>query len=231
LIAGSVLVAIAFAAIVLALSFLLDATVFRRPQINRAARPLVLAGGLGFAAFSVISQVFLAIRTHSFATGHDFTAHAAEAVNHNAPYEVMAYLTPLTGLALAAGVIVTMLAAVRVGLVPRWMGMFGGVAAVLLLLPTAALDLIPAFWLVALGILLMGRWPGGDPPAWAAGEARPWPTASEQRAQREAHAGGANGRRRRGKPAATLSPADADVAPEPAPAGGGGRRRRKRRSR
>jgi hypothetical protein len=38
---------------------------------------------------------------------------------------------------------------------------------------------------VATGILLAGRLPGGDPPAWAAGQARPWPTQAEQRARRE----------------------------------------------
>ncbi len=39
-----------------------------------------------------------------------------------------------------------------------------------------SLQIIPAAWLVSIGFLFTGRWPGGDPPAWAAGEARPWPS-------------------------------------------------------
>ena len=31
-----------------------------------------------------------------------------------------------------------------------------------------------------MGMLLAGRWPGGDPPAWEAGEARPWPDAARR---------------------------------------------------
>lgn len=228
MIAGSVLVAIAFAALVLVLLFLLRATIFRRPETNRIARPLTLVGGLGVAVLSVVTQIVLAINTHNFATGHDFSSHAVEAVTHNGVYTALAYVTPLAGIALAGGMIITMLGAVRVGLLPRWVGMVGGVSAVLVLLPTAALDLIPAFWLVSVGILLMGRWPGGDPPAWESGEARPWPTAAEQRARREAESEGS-------RPAAKQTPPtiNGEVAPEPAPGGpsSSGKRRRKRGAR
>jgi hypothetical protein len=65
-----------------------------------------------------------------------------------------------------------------------------GILSGLLFLPffgTTTLQLIPTFWLVATGILLMERWPNGDPPAWAAGEARPWPTQAELRAKRGTH--------------------------------------------
>jgi hypothetical protein len=224
---------------VLLLLFILRATVFRRPQTNRAARPLVLIGGAGVAVLTVLNQIILAIRTHEFATGHDFSDHAVEAVIHGGLYDAFRYVTPLVAISLAAGMIITMMGSVRVGLLPRWVGMVGGVSAVLLLLPTAQLDVIPAFWMVAVGILLMGRWPGGDPPAWAAGEPRPWPSAAEQRAQREATAAGGGDERagKRARGAGALAPARGDVAPEPeparAPAAGtaGGRRRRKRRSR
>jgi hypothetical protein len=233
LLAGSVLAAVAFAALVLVLLFLLAATTFRRPETNRIARPLVLAGGLGVAALGILTQVVLAIQTHNFATGHDFSAHAVDAVTHNGVYTTLAIVTPLANIALAAGTIIAMLGAVRVGLLPRWVGMVGGVSAVLLLLPTAALDVIPAFWLVILGILLMGRWPSGDPPAWAAGEPRPWPSAAEQRAAREAQDDGDSGRRRDRRAAKQGNTANGDLAPEPLPGApaGTGRRRRKRGAR
>jgi hypothetical protein len=191
LVAGSVLVALAYAAIVLVLLFILRATRFRRPQTRPAARWLILIGGSTVALLSVATQILLAIKTHNFVTGHDFSDHAVEAVTHNGIYTALAYVTPVAGIALAAGMIMTMLGAVRVGLVPRWVAMVGGVSAVLLLLPTAVLDFVPAFWMVAMGILIMERWPSGDPPAWASGEAIPWPSQVEMReAKEEAKSGG-----------------------------------------
>jgi hypothetical protein len=62
---------------------------------------------------------------------------------------------------------------------------------VLIFLPIggATLELVPAFWLVTMGMLCAERWPGGDPPAWTSGEARPWPSRADQRAAREAGGG------------------------------------------
>jgi len=42
---------------------------------------------------------------------------------------------------------------------------------------------VQAFWLGALGALLVGRWPGGRGPAWETGEADPWPSSAERRAE------------------------------------------------
>jgi hypothetical protein len=71
------------------------------------------------------------------------------------------------------------------------MGIIGIFSGLLIFLPIggAQLQIIPAFFLVMMGLLLIGKWPNGDPPAWAAGEARPWPTAAEQRAERDRAAG------------------------------------------
>lgn len=206
LIAASVLAAIAIGFLLMVLLFLLDATRFRRPQTNRSAHPLILFGGVLFAVLTIGNEVLLSIRRHNFATGRDFSIHAVNAITHNSAYDVLAIVTPLAVIALVVGMIITVTNSVRVGLLPRWMGVLGGVSAVLLLLPAPTLTLIPAFWLVAMGILLMGRWPKGDPPAWSAGQARPWPSPADQRAVR---------------PQATV--------PEPAmPPAGGSRKRRKR---
>ena len=88
--------------------------------------------------------------------------------------------------------IVVLLNALRTGLVPRWMGVLGMFSGLLILLPNvgATLQLIPAFWLVMMGILLGGQWMGGDPPAWEAGEARPWPSRAQMQAERSAKAKG-----------------------------------------
>ncbi len=193
LIAGSVLAAVAVIALMLVLLLLFRAASFRRPTMWQPARPLLLAGGIAVAVASIAHEVVYAIETHSFATGHDFTRAAVDnALTKSAANQIVAYLSLLAGLALVVGMIVTLLNALRTGLVPRWMGILGMFSGLLILLPNvgATLQLIPAFWLVMMGILLAGRWMGGDPPAWEAGEARPWPSRAQLQAQRTAAAKG-----------------------------------------
>jgi hypothetical protein len=225
LIIASVIAAVAITVLTLVLLVLSNATIFRRPASWRIARPLVLVGGIGLAAISILHQAVLAVETHSFAVGHDFTSHAVDnALAKSTPNVITQYLDLLAGLAVAVGMGATMVNAMRVGLVTRWLGVIGILSAILIFLPIggATLEVIPSFWLVAMGILYVGKWPNGQPPAWEAGEARPWPS----RAQLREAAGGAQ----RGRPA--LATGSGEVTPEPAkPVGGSGRKRRKRGAR
>jgi hypothetical protein len=222
LIAGSALAAIAIGGLTLVLLLLADATRFRRPNMWSAARPLVLGGGIALATVSIGHQVVSAIETHNFATGHNFSNHAVDnALTKGSANVITDYLDLLAGLAFAAGMIGVMLNALRVGLIARWMGILGIFTGILIFVPLggAQLEIVPAFWMVMMGILYAGRWPNGDPPAWAAGEARPWPSQASQRAARRP--GG-------GQPA--LSTGAADVVPAPArPASNGSSRKRRRK--
>ncbi len=222
LIISSVLAAIAIAALTLVLLVLADATRFRRPASWRAARPLILAGGVLLALISVVHQVVLAVETHNFATGHDFTNSAVDdALAKSTPNLISQYLDLLAGLAVAVAMGVIVVNAIRVGLVTRWLGVVGVLSAILIFLPIggATLEVVPSFWLVAMGILYIGKWPNGQPPAWESGEARPWPSRSQAREE----AGG-------GRPA--LATSAGDVAPAPTqPSGGSSRKRRKRGAR
>lgn len=223
LLAGSVLAALSIAALTLVLLLLVDAIEFRRPQSWSLARPLVLVGGIAFAVMSVVRQATSAIVAHNFATGHDYSIHAFErATTGSSANVIVGIVGPIAGLALIVGMISVMINAVRVGLIPRWMSFVGSFAAILLVLPLggAELQVVPAFWIVMMGILFLGRWPKGDPPAWAAGEARPWPSQAQMRAE----AGGAGGR-------LSPSPAAAGVAPAPVPAVGPASSRKRRRKR
>jgi hypothetical protein len=225
LIAGSVLAALAIGALTLTVLFLLDATRFRRPEALSRARPLVLFGGTALAVVSLGHQVLGSIEAHNFAVGHDLSNHAVDQALTKATTNVVTdYLDLLAGLALAIGIIATMMNAMRVGLLTRLMGILGIFTGVLVFLPIggATLEVVPAFWMVAMGILFAGRWPNGDPPAWAAGEARPWPSQAELRAAKQA-----------GQGAPALATAGADVPPPPRPDSSGGSRkaRRKRRTR
>jgi hypothetical protein len=230
-IAGSVLTALALGALTLVLLLLLDATRFRRPQTFPAARPLVLFGGAVLTIVTVAHQVVGAIEAHNFAVGHDLSNQAVDRVTTNATAIVaLGSLGLIAWVALAAGMIATMINGLRVGLLPRWLSILGMFTAMLIFLPLGAtLELIPAFWMVATGILLAGRWPNGDPPAWAAGEARPWPTPAERRAEREedpAARGRRGGQPRTAQPA--VSGAGTDLASAPPPGVSAGKRRRKR---
>jgi hypothetical protein len=231
LIAGSTIKSIALVALTLVLLLLLDATRFRRPQTWAYARPLVLVGGIGLVVINIVHQIVGSIRAHSFAVGHDFTSHAVEqALTKGAVNVGSQYLDLLAALALTTGMIVVSINAIRVGLLTRWMGVIGIFSGILILLPIggATLEIVPAFWMLGMGILYLGRWPNGDPPAWAAGEARPWPTQAERRAEREGQS--PKDKPSKGKPALASG---SDVAPapaQPAPASGSSRKRgRKRR--
>ena len=66
------------------------------------------------------------------------------------------------------------------------MGILGIIVGVLFVIPIGApVPVVEAFWLVALGYLIGGRWPRGVPPAWITGEAVPWPSQQELREERE----------------------------------------------
>lgn len=83
------------------------------------------------------------------------------------------------GLSLVVALLYTCLWSLRTGLLSRFWGSLGmavGIAALLGLTPFALL------WFAYLGLLLLGRVPGGKPPAWEAGEAIPWPTPGEKAA-------------------------------------------------
>jgi hypothetical protein len=86
------------------------------------------------------------------------------------------------GLAGQIGFVVAMvytcLHAMRTGLLTRFWGSLGmALGAVSFIFFQFAL-----LWFVYLGMLLLGRVPGGRPPAWESGEAEPWPTPAEKAA-------------------------------------------------
>ncbi len=105
----------------------------------------------------------------------------------------------------------------RVGLLTPFMGILGVIGGVLFVFPqlAALAGVIQAFWLGALAALFLGRWPGGRGPAWETGEADPWPTPAQRRADQKLPG---------------LDPS-APPEPEPVPERPASRKRRKKRNR
>jgi hypothetical protein len=104
---------------------------------------------------------------------------ASDAIS-TAPLRPLAAGFGLAGqLGFLVAMVYTCLHAMRVGLLSRFWGSLGmALGAVSFIFFQFAL-----LWFVYLGILLIGRLPGGRPPAWAAGEAIPWPSPGEKAAK------------------------------------------------
>src|SRR5215208_680930 len=90
-------------------------------------------------------------------------------------------LTYVARLALGFALVLASLNAMRAGLLSRFAGVLGIVAGVLSAVLGGA-GFILAFWLAAVGVIFLDRWPNGRGPAWAEVEAIPWPSAADQRA-------------------------------------------------
>jgi hypothetical protein len=70
----------------------------------------------------------------------------------------------------------------RAGLMSPFISIIGVIAGVLFVLPLlpGVPVVLQAFWLGALGVLYLGRWPGGRGPAWESGEPDPWPGTTQR---------------------------------------------------
>ena len=182
LILSAVGVAIGTAAIGFALVFLFQATKFRRPETPGMSR-LLAALGAGLAAVGgLVQQVVLAVKANEFADSADHSRDAVKDALESSWVLGPATLQFLGAALLGVAVIIIVLNAMRAGLLTRFMGVLGMIVGGLTIFPRIApLPVVPAFWMIALGVLIAGRWPNGAPPAWASGEAEPWPTQQQLR--------------------------------------------------
>jgi hypothetical protein len=121
-------------------------------------------------------------------TQREIADEEAENAVSDAPARSFATYLGLAGrIALAFALLYSCLWAMRTGLLSRFWGSLGmamGVAALLLLIQFTFI------WFLYFGLLVAGWVPGGRPPAWAAGEAVPWPTPGEEAAEKLGSGGG-----------------------------------------
>jgi hypothetical protein len=221
--ASSIMVAIGYLALGWALTYLAFATRARRREFPRwlVYVPLVVA------SLQALATVLSAFATNNaigdFLSGSR-TVEAAQDVGTTG-LGVFAQLLGLPGaLGLALALVMIALNAMRVGLLTRFMGVLGIITGALQILPFGGpLPVVQCFWLLLLALLFLGRWPGGEPPAWRTGNAEPWPSSAQVREQRQRAAA-----ERRGEtwdPPPTAEP----VAAGPSPSASARKRKRKRR--
>jgi hypothetical protein len=183
---SAVAIALGLAALGAALVYLYETTKYRRPETPSPSR-LLAALGAGLAAVGgLVQQVVLAVKAHDFAHAADHSRTAVNDVLQSAWVLGPATLQFLGTAVLGVAVIIIVLNAMRSGLLTRFMGVLGMIVGGLTIFPRISpLPVVPGFWMVALGILIAGRWPSGMPPAWETGEAHPWPTQQELREARD----------------------------------------------
>jgi hypothetical protein len=205
------------------LIYLHDAATTRGATTPRVARALVLFGAIASAIANIGLQIAVMIRAHEFATSADHSTHAAHEVLRAPAILAFSAVGTFGSLAFAGGFVMVAIAAMRVGLLTRFLGILGAIVGVLVVLGPATGSssfIVESFWLLMLGALLLGRWPTGVPRAWTEGVAAPWPSQQEIREQRERaraeRGGGAS-------PAAATEPAGGD------PSSAAARRKKRKR--
>lgn len=163
----------------LTLFFLARCTSARRP-IPRVASSAAVVGAVFAGVGLVVVFIINNANTKDLLDG----ARTVGAVSERPEAEGIGYLVQLVGFfAFALGAILVSLNAMRAGLLTRTMGILGMFAGGAVVFSGPAQPLTP-LWTVFLAPLLLGRWPGGQPPAWVTGNAEPWPSAAQQREER-----------------------------------------------
>jgi hypothetical protein len=225
-IAGAALDMLGLLALATLLFWLHRAAQARAPQMRSATRWTASTGAVIAAVMALLYTIVFTIKAHQFATTGDQSWPQADHLFSSAIWYVPQLVLELGNLLLAVGVILVALSAMRVGLVTRLVGYTGVISGALFIIGVPVLTpIIQGYWLAATAVVLAGRWPSGDPPAWEAGVAVPWtprqrpPDQRGTRAQRQS--------RKRVSDQDVLAAVDKNQTPPPNP--GAGRSKRKRR--
>jgi len=186
------LAAVGTALIAFVLGYLFRATQARRPETTRFILYLALVGPVLYGTGPLISATSAVINASAYASDGRFsTLGAHEALRTGRGIAVAQGFVGLGQLATAAAVLLISLNAMRVGLLTRFMGVLGCIVGALIILPAifGPPAIVQSFWLVALGLLILGR-VRAVPSAWATGRAEPWPSQQELRERKERAARG-----------------------------------------
>jgi hypothetical protein len=221
LIGGAVLVGAGYLLTGLALARLYQATRFRRAETPGVARVMAYGGPVALALAVVSFQVIVTLASADYLANRPGDYFAARAITSSTPVIVTQAIGQAGTLALAFAFVLISLNAMRAGLLTRFMGILGVLVGTFVIIQIAPFPIVQTFWLLGLAIILAGRRPGGDPPAWRTGREEPWPS-PQQVAEERRRAAGAE--------------PDPEPEPEPASVAAGGaehpsshKRRRKRR--
>ena len=183
----SIIQAIAALLLIPILLYLYRATKARRPQIPSPAAVLSVVGPIVYATAIVAAQLNQIDVSRDFADlprGEQTVKRADEMLGDRSP--VLLGLSFGAILSMAFAFLLVSLNAMRAGLLSRFMGTLGIIIGVLYVFSLLGGPLlVQLFWVPAIGLLLLDRWPGGRGPAWEAVEEIPWPSAVDRRMEME----------------------------------------------
>ena len=206
-IAGAILNGLGILILAATLVFVYTLARARRPAASRGTQITATLGGVLACIGGIAYGIEITAKAQQFVAHGSQTYLQANSLVSGGALPALQYAGLLGSLLMAVAFVLVSLNAMRVGLLTRFLGYLGIVAAAasILLVESLPPEVLPIFWLMAVAYLLAGRWPGGDPPAWRTGQAEPvWPTGAQMRAQREEASRGQNGRT---KPARRPAPA------------------------
>ena len=218
--ASTILSTLAVAGACLALLYLYRATKARSPETGKAPVIAVVVALVMYCVGHVVRD----ISTWSGVYGIPDDARAEEVrdVASSGFSAVGTLVEQLGTFALALAFVLVSLNAMRVGLLTRFLGILGIIVGGLAIFPVDQPQIVRAFWLVAIG-LLIGR-STARPPAWETGRAIPWPSNQQIREARQQAAQGTNV-----PPSEPDSPAQRGATDAPADGATQVRRKRKKR--
>jgi hypothetical protein len=183
---GSGLVrALALFALAWVVTFIAAAVRARRPEFIRLAVYITLVGAVLYGVSTVLGPIGTVLAIDDFLEGPRTVADARD-IGSSTLLITASLIGQLGPLAVVAGLFLVSLNAMRVGLLTRFLGILGVISAVLMILPLVPLPVLQSFWLIAVGLLLLGVGRAGLPPAWRTGNAEPWPSAVESAERRRA---------------------------------------------
>jgi hypothetical protein len=154
--------------------FLYKAVRDRSAEIPAFTRLLGIIGPVLVAVATIVGLVVLKDVADTFvASGAHTEARAKHLVDADGTLKATFVLERIAYLCFGIWVTVLSLMAMRVGLLTRFLGIWGigsGLASTLLPIGNALF----IGWLASVSVIALGWWPGGRPPAWDAGRAVPW---------------------------------------------------------
>lgn len=187
---GAVLSGIGTLLLAVVLWYLFNATRARRPELQKTALILAVAGPILLAVAAILVQLNLIDRAGEFLASGPQTETRADDLVADRPALIQSL--GLSGaLALAFATIMIAQNAMRVGLLTKFLGILGIVVGALYVLGMVfplGTDVIRLFWLIAVGLVILGWWPGGRGPTWETGVAEEWLSPAQRRAVEQAEA-------------------------------------------
>ncbi len=184
-VASGIVTGLQFALLVFPLLYLFRAAQARSDRVNPAMLGFVFIGPLLFAIQSIVFSISKVSLASDFVTqavaGGDIYNLLEDLSDESTISQIGQYLVLPAILGLVVAMVYVPLNAYRVGLLTRFFGTLGmalGVSQILIAPQLSQTAMM--IWFAWLGFLILDRIPRDRPPAWAAGEAVPWPRPGDE---------------------------------------------------